>query len=142
MSEIIKTTSAGEGHQVITLKSESHAYRKTPCPGCPWKVSNTGDFPAEAFKVSASTAYDMAQNVFSCHESGKDKPATCAGFLLRGAEHNLAVRMGILSGRYKDDVSDGGHELHAGYVSMAEANEVPAEDPSLQPCRRSSHENF
>lgn len=141
MSEILKTTPAGEGHQVITLKSESHAYRKTPCPGCPWKVSNVGSFPAEAFKVSASTAYDMAQNVFSCHESGKDKPATCAGFLLRGAEHNLSVRMGILSGRYKDDVSDGGNEMHAGYRAMAEANGVPSDDPSLQPCRRSSYES-
>lgn len=39
-----------------------------------------------------------------------------------------------------DSISDGGHELHDGYVSMATANGVDANDPALRRCRLSSHE--
>lgn len=90
---VLKVTPAGDEHQVVTLKSNSKAYRREPCAGCPWRTDNTGEFPAEAFKASANTAYDMSTHRFSCHESGADKPATCAGFLLRGADHNLATRL-------------------------------------------------
>jgi hypothetical protein len=66
-----------------------------------WRVDANGEFPAEAFRHSASTAYDMAQHTFACHESGSKKPATSAGFLLRGADHNLAVRLGFMTGRFR-----------------------------------------
>jgi len=94
-----------------------------------------GEFPAEAFRHSASTAYDMSDHTFACHQSGKEKPATCAGFLLRGATHNLAVRLGYMRGRFQGDVTDGGHELHESYRAMAIANGVDPEDPVLAPCR-------
>ena len=55
--------------------------------------------------------------------------------MLRGAEHNLAVRLGKMQGRYKDDVTDGGVELHESYRAMAVANGVDTEDPVLRPCR-------
>lgn len=58
---------------------------------------------------------------------------TCAGFILRGAYHNLAARLrGLLS---VDDISDGGHELYPSYRAMAEANGVPADHPALVECR-------
>lgn len=123
---------AGDSHQVVTVEGRSNgAHRKQPCATCPWRVDAVGEFPAEAFKHSASTAYDMSGSVFSCHESGSVKPATCAGFLLRGADHNLAMR---LRG-YPQDVTDGGTELHESYRAMAVANGVPADDPVLQECR-------
>ena len=74
-----------------------HLYRRNPCAKCPWRVEAVGEFPAEAFKHSASTAYDMSDRVFGCHDSGTSKPATCAGFQLRGAYHNLRVRMAYLT---------------------------------------------
>lgn len=77
----------------------------------------------------------MSVHTFACHQAGSAKSVTCAGFLLRGAEHNLAVRMGYSSGHFKDDVSDDGLELHANYRAMAVANGVDPEDPSLQHCR-------
>lgn len=126
---------AGPGHQVVTVEGGHKGYRREPCPGCPWKVANTGEFPAAAFRCSASTAYDMAQSVFACHESGVQGGHTCAGFLLRGADHNLSVRMGLRSGLYKDDVTDGGHQLHADYRAMAVANGVDPADPVLRLCR-------
>lgn len=126
---------AGQDHQVVTVSSDTKAYRRTPCGGCPWRVDQTGEFPAEAFRHSATTAYDMAQNRFSCHESGAKKPATCAGFLLRGADHNLAIRLDYMRGHIGADVNDGGHELHPSYRAMAEANGVPADDPALEACR-------
>lgn len=61
-----------------------------------------------------------------------------ADSLLRGADYNLAVRLGRMNGRAKDDVEDGGRELHAGYWAMAVANGVDPEDPALAPCRESS----
>lgn len=126
---------AGDDHQVVTVEGGGGIYRRVPCSDCPWRKDATGVFPAEAFRHSASTAYDMASNTFGCHQSGNDKPATCAGFLLRGADHNMAVRLGYMSGRYKCDVTDGGHELHDDYRSMAEANGVDSDDPVLTSCR-------
>ena len=57
---------AGADHQVVTVISEQGgAYRREPCGGCPWRIDQTGVFPAEAFRHSARTAYDMATNCFA-----------------------------------------------------------------------------
>ena len=124
----------GEQHQVVTVTGGGARHRRQPCSDCPWRLDAVGEFPAEAFRHSASTAYDMSQVMFSCHQSGAEKPATCAGFLLRGADHNLGVRLKRMRGEYLD-VVDGGHELHESYRAMATANGVPSDDPLLAPCR-------
>lgn len=126
---------ADENHQVVTVEGGRGGYRKKPCKDCPWRKDAVGVFPAEAFRLSANTAYDMAEKTFGCHTSGTSKPATCAGFLLRGAGHNLSVRLGYIAGRYHDDVTDGGHALHDNYRSMAIANGVDKDDPVLALCR-------
>jgi hypothetical protein len=77
----------------------------------------------------------MSQHTFTCHQSGAEKPAMCAGFLLRGSEHNLSVRLAYINGHLKDDVTDGGHELHENYRQMAVANGVDPMDPALAACR-------
>lgn len=77
----------------------------------------------------------MAQHMFACHRSGSQKPATCAGFLLRGEQHNLAVRVRRIQGTFKDDVTDAGHALHESYKAMAVANGVHKDDPLLVHCR-------
>ncbi|ABM39634.1 DUF6283 family protein [Polaromonas naphthalenivorans] len=134
-AKIINVRPAGPDHQVVTVAGEVAGYRRKPCGGCPWLVQNAGAFPAEAFRHSASTAYDMARNVFSCHESGIKPAHTCAGFLLRGAGHNMAVRIGYITGRYKDDVAGADAALHDSYRAMAVANGVAHDDPVLAPCR-------
>lgn len=126
---------ADENNQVLRVEGGGGGYRRRPCGGCPWRKDQAGEFPAEAFRISASTAYDMATETFGCHESGQDKPATCAGFLLKGSRHNLLVRMGVSKGKYRDDVSDGGLELWDSYREMAEANGVEPDDPVLRKCR-------
>lgn len=134
-SKILEVRPAGDEYQVVTVSANTKTYRRTPCPGCPWRVDQTGVFPADAFRHSASTAYDMAQSHFSCHESGTKKPVTCAGFLLHGAVHNLAVRLDYIRGHILGGISDGGHDLHKSYRAMAVANGVDAADPVLQACR-------
>lgn len=127
---------AGENHRVLTVEtSRGCSYRREPCSDCPWRTDAVGQFPAEAFRHSANTAYDLSLNQFACHQSGAEKPATCAGFLLRGAEHNLSVRMAKLNGLITDDVKDGGHDLHDNYRAMAIANGVDPDDPAIAPCR-------
>lgn len=127
---------AGPFDQVVSVTGGKGSYRKTPCPGCPWVKDNDGSFPAQAFLHSAATAYDMADKRFGCHESGTRKPATCAGFLLRGSEHNLAVRLDLLRGRIqREQVSDDGRDLHESYAAMAIANGVCPEAPEIQNCR-------
>ncbi|TES61106.1 hypothetical protein E2P84_43835 [Burkholderia cepacia] len=133
--EITRTRSAGPEHQVVTVEGGKGTYRREPCPKCPWRVDAVGEFPAEAFRHSAETAYDMAEHTFACHDSGARKPAMCAGFLLRGADHNLSVRMKRIRGEDFGDVHDGGHDLHANYRAMAVANGVAPDDPVLAPCR-------
>lgn len=142
---IVRTRKAGDEHQVTTVQGGRGAYRRRPCggqestperPGCPWRTDAVGHFPPEAFVHSAATAYDLAEHTFACHEAGVEAPAVCAGFLLRGADHNLAVRMRASAGLLEPrEVHDGGHELHADYRAMAEANGVPADHPALAPCR-------
>lgn len=120
---------------MVTVQGGRGGYRRTPCGDCPWRKDAVGIFPAEAFRHSASTAYDMAENTFACHQSGARKPAICAGFLLSGAMHNLSVRLGRLRGRILDDVSADGLDIHENYRAMAIANGVSPDDPVLVPCR-------
>ncbi|MBS3912752.1 MAG: hypothetical protein KGZ70_13175 [Hydrogenophaga sp.] len=128
--------SAGPFDQVVTVTGGKGAYRKRPCAGCPWVKSNDGVFPAKAFEHSAATAYDMSDKRFACHESGVNRPSTCAGFFLRGAEHNMAVRLDIIRGRLDPaGISDGGRELHESYRSMAIANGVAPDSHALKRCR-------
>lgn len=133
--EILRVRPADENHQVVTVAGDgSRRHRKKPCAQCPWRKDATGVFPAEAFRHSAETAYDMSSHVFSCHDSGTKRPAACAGFLLRGADHNLSVRLARMQGQMLD-VEEGGHELHENYRAMAIANGVDPDDPVLAPCR-------
>jgi Family of unknown function (DUF6283) len=136
-AKITRRRRAGPDHQVVTVVvsgDDAKPYRRAPCADCPWRKDAVGIFPAQAFRISAHTAYDMSPETFACHQSGKTRPATCAGFLLR-AEHNLAVRLAILKGKIARDVTDGGVELHEDYRAMAVANGVDPDDPVLAPCR-------
>ena len=125
---------AGPDHQVVSLMGGDRSHCSKPCADCPWRVDATGEFPAEAFRHSARTSYDMSEHTFACHQAGAAAPRVCAGFLLRGADHNLAVRLGHMQGAYQH-VSDGGHDLHESYRDMAIANGVDPDDPILKPCR-------
>lgn len=135
-SVVVKRTQADENHEVVSVRSnkrDSGGYMKKPCPTCPWRKDAVGEFPAEAFRLSAITSYDMAEETFACHSTGLKSPKVCAGFLLRGADHNLAIRLALIKGEYNpDDTSDGGVELFDSYREMAIANGVPADDESLK----------
>lgn len=127
---------ADDNNQVLTVEGGKATYRKKPCGGCPWRVDQTGQFPAKAFEHSAPTSYDAAMTTFACHESGAEKPATCAGFLLRNSEHNLMVRIKQSSGDIDmEKVEDAGIELHDSYRAMAVANGVDPDHPTLKECR-------
>lgn len=133
---IEKITPADENHQVVTLRGAGGLQRNKPCPTCPWRIDATGIFPAEAFRISAPTAYDAAFNTFACHESGQKAPATCAGFLLRNSANNIGVRIATARGDLDPSkVVDGGVELYDSYRAMAIGNGVPPDDPVLAPCR-------
>jgi uncharacterized protein DUF6283 len=132
----------GDGaHQVLTLENgdsrDRYVHRRVPCEQCPWRSDlPTGCFPASAFRRSANTARDMSSHTFACHMSGAKVLTACAGFLLRGAEHNLAVRMAAASKRFDPaTVSDGGFPLYPSYRAMAVANGVPPTDRALRACR-------
>lgn len=79
----------------------------------------------------------MSQHLFSCHESGSNpgSSAICAGFLLRGADHNLGVRLALMNGTILQDVNDKGLVLHANYRAMAVANGADPQAEELRLCR-------
>lgn len=127
---------ADANHDVVTVAGGGSGYRKTPCPDCPWRRdAEVGAFPAEAFRHSARTAYDLSRHRFGCHASGAEKPATCAGFLLSGAAHNLSVRLDVLTGRVDLGQVSSPVPLYDSYREMAEANGVAPDDAALAPCR-------
>ncbi len=66
--------------------------RQEVCKGCPWRKSNCGNFSPEAFEVSKDTCTPGSASLFMCHESGWEKPAICAGFILANGEHR-SVKM-------------------------------------------------
>lgn len=135
---IVARAKADDNHEVITVthKSETNRYRRQPCEECPWrKDSPRGAFPAEAYRISAKTDYDMAQTTFACHMAGKDKPTTCAGFLLKGSAHNLQVRMALSTGKLDLHKVESDVPLFSSYRAMAVANGVAPNDPVLIPCR-------
>lgn len=135
MGKVLQVRPAGDDHQVVSVQGESKAYRRKPCVTCPWRRSAVGEFPAEAFVHSASTSYDQATNMFACHESGVEKPATCAGFLLRGSDHNIGARIKRIQGQIGNDVTDDGADLFDSYRQMAIANGVEPNHPALAKCR-------
>jgi hypothetical protein len=110
-------------------------YPKKPCAECPWRKDvKPGQFTADRFRALANTAHDMAIGIFSCHKSAEEHPIACAGFILRGARHNLSLRLAYSRGDI-GEISDGGFPLHPNYRSMAIANGVAANDAALRHCR-------
>lgn len=132
-----RTRVADENHVVQSVEGQRSGYRRQPCGGCPWLVRNAGTFPAEAFRLSAETAVDMALHTFACHESGAVKPATCAGFLLRNAANNLGVRLAVMRGQIDLEAvtEPQDEELWSSYRAMAIGNGVHADDPAIAHCR-------
>jgi hypothetical protein len=80
----------------------------------------------------AKTAYDMELTQFACHKSER-QDIGCAGFILRGATHNLGARFAFRDGRVGSVTSP--YPLHPNYRAMALANGVPPDHPALIPCR-------
>jgi hypothetical protein len=129
---------AGPDFCVVTVAGSGgpFVHCRKPCPECPWRRdAPRGAFPAEAYRLSARTAYDMAESAFSCHMAGSDAPSVCAGFLLRGADHNLSIRLRIIKGEYDPGRVSSDVLLYDDYRAMALANGVAAGDPALKPCR-------
>ena len=133
---VIKTRLADKNNAVLTVVGGDGKHCHIPCEQCPWRVDQTGKFPAEAFRISANTAYDQSFHVFGCHMAGKDRPATCAGFLLMNAVNNIGARLAAMRGDFNPNaISDGGLELHESYKAMAIANGVSLDDSALKMCR-------
>lgn len=122
---------------LLTTGGETALHRREPCKECPWREDvPTGVFPAEAFRVSAKTAYDAAMTTFACHMSGSKAPAICAGFLLRHSDNNISVRLSVMNGRLDPvEVKDAGLPIYASYREMAVANGVDPKDPVLDEVR-------
>lgn len=135
MAEVISIHDGGDGKWgVKSVIGGSGDFQKHPCPRCPWrKDAPIGAFPAEAFRFSARTTYDLANTVFGCHASKSDTPMTCAGFLLQGAADNLAVRMRLRTTDFSEVHTT--VDLYESYRAMAIANGVDPDDPALELCR-------
>lgn len=113
---------------------------KRPCPNCPWRRdAPVGHFPPEAFQRLAASAYDMDRMIFQCHDTTPENPVVCAGFLERGATHNLTVRLAYMNNEIEPMDRSGGVELFEDYREMAIANGVNPDDPLLEPCRRNDN---
>jgi hypothetical protein len=137
-TKITRRRMAGRRHAVVTVEGGGgRGYRVKPCAQCPWRLDQVGTFPAEAFRLSAPTAYDAAMSTFGCHMSPTSAPQTCAGFLLSaGALHNILVRLRLSDDRLDlAKIKRAGLRLFKSYRAMAIANGVAPDDPVLALCR-------
>jgi hypothetical protein len=136
---ITRRRRAGPRHAVLTIVGRAErgrGYRVEPCAQCAWRIDQIGAFPAEAFRLSAATAYDAATRTFGCHMSPAHAPLICAGFLLSpGALHNLLVRIAQAKGRLDLGRIKSTVPLYRTYRAMAIANGVSSDDPVLAHCR-------
>jgi hypothetical protein len=136
-AQFIARRIAGPDHAVATVKTDGcRIYRTEVCVECPWRLdSPLGAFPAEAYRLSARTAYDMSTHTFACHMAGTNKPQICAGFLIAQGRHNLAVRLAMAAGDFDPASLRRAVPTFDTYREMAEANGVDEDDPVLTPCR-------
>lgn len=117
----------------------SQMHPNKPCSECPWRTDvEVGHFEPERFEQLAKTAYDQSFVLFQCHRTPDGKPLVCAGFLLRGATHNLSARLNAARGAI-GAVEDGGYPLFSGYREMSEANGVDPAHPALERVREDPH---
>lgn len=134
-TRIVDRRLADENHAVTSVDGGAPLYRREPCAECPFRLdARVGEFPAEAYRLSAPTAYDMSGRTFGCHMTGTAKPATCAGFILT-CRHNMRVRLSAITGAIDLTAVSSKVPLYESYREMAEANGVGPEDPILRPCR-------
>jgi hypothetical protein len=77
----------------------------------------------------------MDEGLFQCHDTTDEVPLTCAGFLERGADHNLTVRMAYIRGRLEPMDRSGGHDLFDDFREMAVANGMDPDHPEMARCR-------
>ena len=135
---------AGARHAVLTVEGSGSHYRREPCQRCPWRKDATGEFPSEAFRHSANTGadgakildvgFDEATHTFGCHDSGPNKPATCAGYILRGNDA-IGWRIAVALGKFDPTRVRSTSPLFDSYFDMAVANGVAPDDPALDGCR-------
>ena len=112
------------------------AFQAEPCAECPWRTDvPPGRFPPARFVALAHTAYDMSLVQFGCHKSGEEDPIGCAGFVRRGATHNLGARLAAGRGVIDLHADHDDENLFANYRAMAIANGVDPGHPALKRCR-------
>jgi hypothetical protein len=111
-------------------------YAPAPCAECPWRTDvPPGRFPPARFIALAKTAYDMALEQFACHKAPDSRAFGCAGFVLRGATHNLGARLSINAQRLDPRAVSSPFPLYCDYREMAVANGVEPDHPALAACR-------
>lgn len=135
MARVEKRHPADANHDVVQIVGDA-GYQRRPCAQCPWRVDlPPGIFPAEAFRISAVTAYDASMEQFACHMAGTEAASTCAGFVLRNSANNLGARIAAMTGRLDPRKVSSPYPLYESYRAMAEANGVDPADPVLKRCR-------
>src|SRR3546814_3315499 len=114
---------------------------KKPCSECPWRLDiETGIWPVEKFIDLTRTAYDMSDQIFTCHKSAETHPIACAGFLERGADHNKTVRLAYMFDKLKAMDRSGDYALYEDYRAMAIRSEENTSE--LQSLMRTSYAVF
>lgn len=138
IARVLETRPADDDNSVATVEGGPGVYRKSPCSDCPWRKDAVGKFPAEAFRISANTgsrdASDGFHHKFGCHQSGKEKPATCAGYILNGHDA-LSWRLAMSKRSFDPGEVHSEVEMFDNYFDMAVANGVSRDDPALDRCR-------
>lgn len=86
----------------------------TVCPTCPWRVGATADpipnfdtCKARGLRSTVGDGSDAFRPIMACHGSPDGDARACGGYVAVVGYTNLAVRVGLIEGRYTIPPTDG-----------------------------------
>ena len=96
---------------------------RKPCKSCPWRVgSSANDIPNFSMKLAErlvnTTRTEIGAPAMACHQSTEVQEFVCVGWLAVLGWDSIAVRLGLLQGKYRVEQLEPGEDWPELYPSF------------------------
>jgi hypothetical protein len=88
---------------------------RKPCKTCPWRLDQDATaIPGFSLELAEglrrTTESELGAPQFACHQSTPDQEVVCAGWLARHGWDSIAVRLGLMNGKYHAEQLEPGED--------------------------------